>query len=167
MMGATWIFSILVICFHQVTVDFAVPIMALEDVPLMVAVRRVWSMAAANVGDFIIYLLIKAVMLAVISIALLFVELIVLIVPMVVIVVALVVMAKSFMANPLALVLVIGIGAMVLVTVILFLVAMVASPTYVFFQGYALEFFADRYPPLKAVLYPTPVAPVMPPLPAM
>ena len=168
MMAATWIFSLAVAGVHQLSVDFAVPLMALENVPLGVALRRVWSMAAAQPVDFLVYLLIKAVLLIVVSMALLMVEFLVLIIPIVLLLVVLVMMAKSLAGNPVALVMFVGVATSLFVSLILFLVAMIAAPTYVFFQGYALEFFADRYPRLKAVLHAAP-PPVEPPplLPAM
>lgn len=168
MMGATWIFSIIVLCFHQLSMDFAVPVMALEDAPLLVALRRVWAMVAANVLDFIVYLIIKAVLFLVMSMVLFMAYAIILIIPVVIIIVIMVMAAKGLAASPLLLVMFLGLAAFLLAAVVLFLVAMISAPVYVFFQGYALEFFADRYPRLKAILYPAaPPHVEPPPLPAM
>lgn len=159
MLGGTWIFSIAMVCIHQISTDFVVPVMALEPVSLREALRRVWGLASASPGDFILYLLMKLVLVMAASLALVIVEIIVLIVPMIVFIVMLVVLAKSMMGNPGAMVVVVGAGIALGLTLVLFLVAMIAAPSYVFFQGYALEFFADRYPRLKAVLHPPAEAP--------
>ncbi|HUR36721.1 MAG TPA: hypothetical protein VM009_02815, partial [Terriglobales bacterium] len=170
MMGATWVFSIIMLCIHQISTDFAVPMMALERVSLREASRRVWNLASSNAGDFAIYLLLKVGLVIAASIALMIAEVAVLIVPLIGMVIILVMMAKSLIGNPVGLVVGMGSGLALCLLLLMFLVAMIAAPTYVFFQSYALEFFADRYPPLKALLYPPPPVspePEPPPLPAM
>ena len=61
--------------------------------------------------------------------------------------------------------------AMLAIPAVLFVFAFLHVPFAVFFEAFALEFFADRFPPLAAVLHPTsplPAAPVAPlPQPAM
>jgi hypothetical protein len=56
---------------------------------------------------------------------------------------------------------------------ILYILSLVSVPAAVFFPAYAIHFFASRYPPLNAVLYPAPppivaaLPPEPPPLPPM
>ncbi|MEO5937088.1 MAG: hypothetical protein ABIP81_07725 [Terriglobales bacterium] len=172
LMAATWLFSIVVVVFHVVSTDFAVPIMALEGVSLAEALRRVWRMVAEMPVDFLVYLLMKLVLVIAVSIAMLIIQIVLLIIPLVIlfVIMAVIIGAIAGGTNPLAMVALIITGAIVCAALILFLVAMIAAPTYVFFQGYALEFFSDRYPRLRAALYPAPPAPTIPPplpLPAM
>ncbi len=159
MMGATWVFSIAVVCVHQISVDFAVPVMALEAASLRDALGRVWAMAMAKPGEYALYLLMKLLLLMGISIALLIVEMVVLFIPLIVAAVLMVMMAKSLVGSPAVMVVAVGAGMAAIVGMMIFVVSLIAAPTYVFFQGYALEFFGDRYPRLHAALYPPAVTP--------
>jgi hypothetical protein len=55
----------------------------------------------------------------------------------------------------------------VLLAIFLYLVALISVPVVVFFPAYSIYFFAARYRPLSAVLYPAPPAqPQFPPIAA-
>jgi hypothetical protein len=52
-----------------------------------------------------------------------------------------------------------------LVAAILYVFALISVPVIVFFPAYSVYFFAARYPPLAAALYPAPPPPLPPPQP--
>ncbi len=55
----------------------------------------------------------------------------------------------------------------VLLAIVLYLVALISVPVVVFFPAYSIYFFAARYPPLSAAIYPAPLAqPQSPPFAA-
>jgi hypothetical protein len=55
--------------------------------------------------------------------------------------------------NPLTIAIAIVAGSIVLLALIL-IMSLISVPATVFFPAYSLYFFADRYPPLRTVLYP-------------
>jgi hypothetical protein len=172
LMGGMWLFSMVVAAIHVISVDFAVPVMALEGTGLVESLRRVWRMAAESPVDYLLYLLMKVVLVIAVSLALLLVQIVVLILPLLVMVLVLAMVVGSVLraGSPVLTVALLSVTLTGFLSVVLFLVAVIAAPTYVFFQWYTLEFFGDRYPRLRALLHPAPPAvemPEPPPLPAM
>ena len=54
----------------------------------------------------------------------------------------------------------------IVVGIILYVMSLISVPVIVFFPAYSIYFFASRYPPLGAILFPAPPAPpATPPLP--
>ena len=51
----------------------------------------------------------------------------------------------------------------VVLTGILYLIALISTPAMVFFQSYVLHFLGSRYPALGAVVFPPPPEPQPPP----
>jgi hypothetical protein len=143
--------------------DFAVPVMALENLGIVDAWRRLLPLLRAEKLSYLGYVLMKIV-LAVGS-AILFgilnlLALLALLVPLGIAggVVYLVWerMGLSWNAATVGAAVVLG---SVLLMVLLFLFALISTPALVFFQSYALHFLGARYPTLGALLFPPPAAP--------
>jgi hypothetical protein len=151
--------------FHVFLKDFCVVLIALEDLPVLESIRRVWRMVRSEAGNYAGYLLTKILLVVVVGIAMFFVQMIlllVLLVPVVIIAVAVGVSVPHIMQNPIVLA-----GAVVAVLVLVFamlvLFAVIAAPVAAFYQSYVLEFFGSRYEPLWALLHPAPVVAPTPP----
>ena len=174
LMGGMWLFSMVVVAVHVISVDFGVPVMAVEETGLVEALRRVWRMAAESPADYFLYLVMKVVLVIAVSLALLLVQIVVLVIPLMVMIVVMAMVVGTVIksGSPVLIVATLSVMLTGFFSAVLFVVALFAAPTYVFFQAYTLEFFSDRYPRLKAVLHPAPAVlerPIEepPPLPAM
>ncbi len=150
--------------------DFVVPMMALEGLAPMDAVRKVRHLVNRNMGSVAGYIGMKIVLtvgagmvFGIINIILIFVCLIPLGI-LAVIGIAIGAAAGLTWHNPLAIVLAIAFGG-IAAAVIIYLVALVNSPAIVFFQSYVIHYLGPRYLPLDAVLNPPPPpAPPAPPI---
>src|SRR5258706_2299489 len=150
--------------FHVFVKDFCVPMVAIEDLPMLQAIRRVWRMMQREVGNYAGYLLTKVMLVIVIGIVLFIVQMVVFLIaliPVVIVGVAVGVSIPSIFQNPVVLA-----GAVVaglfLIAALLVLFAVIAAPVAAFYQSYVLEFFASRYEPLWNLLHPAPVVPPIP-----
>ncbi len=150
--------------------DFMVPQMALEGISAFEAWRRLWAMLKREVGGYAGYLGMKVVMAIGASII---VGIVSVIVALIILIPAgglgavaiLVGKAAGLTWNVFSITWAIVTGSVVLF-VILYLLALISVPVIVFFPAYSIYFFAARYPPLAALLYPMPPAPPeTPPLP--
>jgi len=142
------------------TKDFVIPQMALEDIDAMEGWRRLWPMIKAESGAYAAYILMKIVLAVVagilIGVATLLLTLI-FVVPTVGFAIIAVLTGKGLGLtwNLHTIVAAVVIGC-VLLAIFLYLVSLISVPAIVFFPAYSLYFFADRYPRLKAALYPVP-----------
>jgi hypothetical protein len=146
--------------------DFLVPVMALEGLDFADGWHRLLGIARREKGTFVIYLLLKLVL----SIAAGIIFTIAAIIPVVIIslpVVAAVLAAKASGATwGVATISLAIISGGVLLTLLIYLIALVSVPATVFFPAFALYFFAARYPNLGVLLQGEPaVTPQTPSLP--
>ncbi len=173
-LGGVFLFFLLaafVICLLVVTVlskDFVVPQMALEDISAFEAWRRLLPMLSQEKGGYAGYLGMKIVMAlgaaVMVGIASVIVFLLLLIpVGGLGVVAVLAGKAAGLSWNLYTITLAVVVGSVAL-AVILYVMALISVPVIVFFPAYSIYFFAARYRPLAAVLYPAPPA-SPPPLP--
>jgi hypothetical protein len=144
------------------TKDFVVPQMALENINAFEAWRRLWPMIAAEKAAYAAYIGMKILMAigagivtAIASIILAFF----IAIPTIGLGILAVLTGKSagltWNAYTITLAILVGCG---LLTIFLYLIALISVPVIVFFPAYSIYFFAARYPALSAVLYPAPAA---------
>jgi hypothetical protein len=147
--------------------DFLVPQMALENINAFEAWRRLWAMLKREKGGYAGYLGMKVVMsigagiiVGIVSVGVMLVILI----PVggLGVVAVLAGNAAGLTWNVYSITLAIVVGSMVIL-LLMYLLALISVPLIVFFPAYSIYFFASRYPPLAAVLYPAPAAPPGPP----
>lgn len=143
--------------------DFAVPLMALEDLSAGQACLRVWQMLRAEPGAYAGYvgmkivLAIAAGMIAGIAVFLLIV---LLLIPIVLLIVFGVV-GTSTAGHALAFALAIALGVLLIIVAIVVSSA-IGVAVMVFFQAYTVRFFAGHYEPLAALLFPQAPPPLVP-----
>jgi hypothetical protein len=156
---------LLLVAIQALARDFLVPIMALEDLDFADAWSRLLSLIRVEPWRYVGYLFLKLVM----AIAAWIVFSILALIPVL------------FILGPTALLIFAGVAAGltwnvttvslaiifggVALFVLLYVIALVATPATVFFPAYAMYFFAARYPNLQALVYPAPVAPPAPEAP--
>jgi len=174
-LGGVCLFFLLVafvICLLVVTVlskDFVVPQMALEGISAFEAWRRLLPMLTQEKGGYAGYLGMKIVMAlgaaVMVGIASVIVFLLLLI-PVGGLGVVAVVAGKAagLSWNLYTITLAVVVGSVAL-AVILYVMALISVPVIVFFPAYSIYFFAARYRPLAAVLYPAPPPPPLEPQP--
>jgi hypothetical protein len=143
---------------HVFTKDFVVPQMALENISAMTGWRRVWPMMKIERGSFAGYIGLKVVLAIATTILLtiaIFIVVFVLLIPIGVIGALLYVWSRSMVLawNPLTVTLAVLAGVVIL-AVFLILCALISVPAIVFFPSYSIYYFADRYAPLRTVLFP-------------
>jgi hypothetical protein len=155
---ATFVLTAIVIT--VLTKDFVVPQMAVENVTVVEGWSRLWSMLNTEKAGYAGYIGLKILLSIAAAVALgiaAFAVLIIVLLPVaaVAIVVVLGGRAIGLVWNVYAMSLAIVAGCIVLATVV-FGVLLVSVPTIVFFPAYSMYFFAERYPPLRALLYAPP-----------
>lgn len=153
--------------------DFLVPVMAMENCGVWQGWRRVGQLLGAQKLSCAGYVLMKIILA--IGSAILFgiVDIIVmlfLLIPMGIIAVAIYFAVRNMsLVWSLGTVSALVLGIALAVAVIFWICALVYSPGLVFFQSYALRFFASRYPALNAAMNPpplvSPIQSVIPPAP--
>ena len=148
--------------------DFVVPLMALEDLGVGDAWRRLLPMLGAEKAAYGIYLLMKIVLAVGSSMLFGIINFFVLLATLIPLGIAGAVLVLAGMAAGLSLtVYTIGTAIVLLsvaVSAIIYAMAFVSAPAMFFFQSYALHFLGSRYPALDAMLAPPP--PAIPPAPA-
>lgn len=138
--------------------DFAVPMIALEDLPVGEALQRVKGMAMGNKADYAVYIVMKVVLtiaqgivVGIVSV----VVLLVLAVPAIAIAVGAGLSVPEMFRNPWVLA-----GMITLFVCGIFAVmtalAILLAPLAMFFQAYVLHFLAPRYQPLWQLMHPAP-----------
>ncbi len=162
------VLGLLAVLFQIFVKDFCIPMIALEDLKVLEAMRRVWRMIKSEAGNYAGYLLTKIVLVIVVGIALAIVQFIILLVLLIPVgIVAAVIGVGSgidfanIFHNPMFLAAVV-VGGMVLVVLMLLVMGIIAAPVAAFYQSYVLEFFGSRYLPLGELLYPAPPLPNVP-----
>jgi len=160
-------FTITMAVIYVLTKDFVVPQMALENIGTMEGWRRLWPMMKAEKGGYAGYVGMKIVLAIGASIILGIVGMIlvlIILIPVAGVVVGAVFAGKAaglgWTAGTITLAVVAG---CVLLAFFFLLTSLVSVPAIVFFPAYSIYFFAARYPALKAVLYPAPPLPQVPP----
>jgi hypothetical protein len=154
-----------------ITKDFVVPQMALENITASEGWRRLWPTMKSEKGGYAGYVGMKIVLTIGAGVAVGIVSLIILLVlavPVGGVGVVAVLAGKAagltwnFFTISAALV-----AAVVAFMALMFLTSLISVPVIVFFPAYSIYFFAPRYAPLAAALWPQsggPVAKVAPPL---
>jgi hypothetical protein len=160
------VFAIVMALINLAAKDFAVPMMALENMRVGAALSRIWAMVRTAKGQYAGYVGLKIVLAIVIGVVMAVIQifiLMILFIPIVVIAVAVGIATPQVFQNPLMLAFALT-AAIVLVFVLLFLIGVISAPIVYFFEAYVLTFFAPRYPPLWNVLHPAPPAAPAPPV---
>ena len=166
---AVFLFCALVAVAVQILArDFLVPIMAIEDLDFADGWSRLLSLIRPEPGKFILYLLMKLVLL--IGAAIIFgiaavIPVAAVAVPIVIAVLAGRNAGMTWNVNTISLAVIFGTLALLL---LVYLISLVSVPASVFFPAYAMYFLAGRYPNLQAVLNPAPITPAPqspPPIP--
>jgi hypothetical protein len=145
---------------HVLTKDFVVPQMALEEITAVEGWRRVWPTIKREGGSFVGYVGLKLVLsiatVILFTIAILLVVL-VLLIPIGVIGALLYVLSRNVALawNPFTVALAILAGVVIIIFFVI-LCALISVPAIVFFPSFSIYFFADRYAPLRNVLFPPP-----------
>lgn len=150
---------------HVMTKDFVVPQMALEDISAVEGWRRLWLWLKAEKGGYAGYIGMKIVLAIGAAILVFIVDLIamlVLLIPFGGFGVAAVLGGKAagWTWNFYTIALAVVLGCIALV-ILIFVFALISVPVIVFFPAYSIYFFAQRYPPLAALLWPQSPAPVV------
>jgi hypothetical protein len=154
---------------HVMTKDFVVPQMALEDIGALEGWRRLWPQLAAEKAGYAGYIGMKivlaigaAIIFGIISV----IALLVLLIPIAG-VGALAVLggkAAGWDWNIATITAAVVLGCVAL-AILIVAMALISVPVAVFFPAYAIYFFAPRYLPLGALLWPPPAAPEAPQTP--
>jgi hypothetical protein len=152
------LFLIVAAVVRVLTKDFVVPQMALEGIGPIEAWRRLWPMMQTEQGGYAAYVgmkIVLAIMAAIIiGIASLVVGLL-LAIPAAVLAVIAVITGKeaglTWNVETITIAVVVG---CILLAIFLYVMSLIAVPAIVFFPAYSMYFFAGRYRPLSAVLYP-------------
>jgi hypothetical protein len=152
--------------------DFAVPVMALENVGIRDAWRRLLPLLASQKLSYAGYVLMKIVLAvgsAIIFGIINLIAILILAIPLVIGGIAGYVIAKGagvpWNLATMSIVVILVLGAFLL---LLTVAAFISVPAVVFFQSYPMYFFGSRYPALGSLLFPPPTPPVepLPPPPA-
>jgi len=142
------------------TKDFVIPMMALDNLTVSEAWNRLRSMIDPEKGSYAVYIGMKILLAlgaALITGIVTIVVLLVLLIPIggVGVIGILGGRAAGLTWNPVTIAIVIVAAAIVLL--VLFLIsALISVPVIVFLPAYSIYFFAERYPPLHALMYPQP-----------
>jgi hypothetical protein len=161
------IFVVAIAVIFVLTKDFVVPQMALENISAFAGWQRLWRMIAAEKGAYAAYIGLKIAMAIgagiLVGIATLILGLIIAI-PTVGLSILAVLTGKTagLTWNAYTITLAVVVGS-ILLAVFMYLIALISVPVIVFFPAYSIYFFAARYRPLSAVLYPLPPPASMPP----
>ena len=151
--------------------DFCVPIMAMEQVGVLAAWRKLLPMLRAEKMAFTGYVLMKIVLAigsAIIVGMATFIIIIVLLIPLGIAGVVVFFAGKAMgLTFSVAVICILVVAGGVLLTAFFYLIALLSTPSMVFFQSYMLHFIGSRYPAVGDVLFPPPpeVAPPPPPDP--
>jgi hypothetical protein len=169
LVGAILIFALIAAAVQMLAKDFLVPIMALEGLDFADGWSRLLAMMRLEPGKYVVYVLLKIVLLIAAGI----IFSILAIGPAIVVGIPAVVLffmgkAAGLGWNVFTISLAIIFGTVFLL-ILIYLIALVSVPATVFFPAYSIYFFASRYPNLDVLLHPAPVtpAPELPPVPEM
>jgi hypothetical protein len=162
-------FIVIWLLVHVFNKDFIVPQMALEDIGPVAAWRRFLHMLSSEKGGYAGYIGMKVVMALGAAVVLGIIAVIVVLILLIPfgglgVVAVLAGKAAGLVWNLYTISIAVVAGS-ILLAVILYVVSLISVPVMVFFPAYSIYFFASRYGPLGARLYPPsiPVAAVSPP----
>lgn len=150
--------------------DFAIPIMALENVGILDAWRRMRPMLsgeklayAGYIGMKIVLALGSGILFGIITL----IAMLLLMIPLGIAGVGIYILgtALALQWNLLTITMTVLLGA-VAVHIFLAVMAFISVPSLVFFQAYVLHFFGSRYPLLGEKVFPPPPPPPPPPEPS-
>jgi len=149
--------------------DFCIPIMAMEEVGVLDAWRRLLPILGGDKLAFAGYVLMKIVLAigsAIIVGIATFMLIIALLIPtgIAAVIVFFGGKALGLTLNPVTIGVLASLGC-VLMAAFFYLIALISTPPMVFFQSYVLHFIGSRYEPLGAVLFPPPPETPPPPPP--
>jgi hypothetical protein len=152
--------------------DFLVPVMAFEEVGVMEGWRRVLAMMGVEKLAYAGYVLMKIVLAmggAIIFMIINLIVILILLIPLGLLGVIGFLIGRSAGVSwdNTSVVLLLAAFALLALAGLLYVVGFVYAPGLVFFQSYALEFFAPRYEPLGSKMFPRspPMMPPTPPIP--
>jgi hypothetical protein len=158
-------FAIALAVVHVMTKDFVVPQVALEDIGVIEAWRRLWSWLKGEKTGYAGYIGMKILLAIGVSIVLgviTLVMMLMLLVPIGGVGVIAVLWAKAagltWTVYTIAFIVVLG---CILLALFMFAASLISVPGIVFFPAYSIYFLAPRYAPLAAALWPQPQ--VLPP----
>ncbi len=139
------------------------PLMAMENVGVLDAWRRLLPMLAAEKMAYTGFVLMKIILAmgsAIIFGIATLLALIIVAIPLVIAGVILFFVGKAagLAWGPATLIILVIVGG-ILLTGIIYLIALISTPPMVFFQSYVLHFFGGRYPALGAIVSPPPPEP--------
>ncbi len=162
------LFIVIQLVVHVMTKDFVVPQMALEEIGAIEGWRRLWPQIKREVGGYAAYIGMKIVMAIGAAIIIGVVSAIVFLLFLIPIgglgaVAVIAGMAAGLTWNLYTITLAVVVGTIAIFS-LLYVMSLVSVPAVVFFPAYSIYFFAARYAPLSARLYPAP-PPVAPPPP--
>jgi hypothetical protein len=174
------IFALVMVLFWVLVVflkDFVAPVLALEDLTIGEAWGRIKTIASADPGAFVVYILMKIVLAIASGIIfgiLAFVVILAILIPTIIIAVAIGVTFKAqmqavgtfFTAMTAAKIAFIATAVVVFIGVVAYFLAFISVPAAIFFESYALYFLGSRYEPLRVLLIPEPSPapyPIIPP----
>ncbi len=160
------VFGLFMALIGVLTKDFVVPLMAVDHVGVIEGWRRLLEIMKTQKASYAGYIGMKIVLALGASIVFGIASGIVAaiaMVPFVIVGVIAVLLGKSggLSWNAVTITAAIVAGT-ILLSVLLYVIALVCVPVAVFFPAYAMYFFAERYPALHALLYP-PAPPAVPP----
>jgi hypothetical protein len=146
------------------TKDFVVPQMALEDIAVMEAWRRLWLWIKYEKSGYAGYIGMKIVLAIGVAIALAIITIIALLILLLIFggLGAAAVFggrAAGWSWNPYTISLAVLLGCVAL-AILIFAAALISVPAIVFFPAYSIYFFAPRYSRLASLLWPETPAPV-------
>jgi hypothetical protein len=164
-------FALVMLLIAVLAKDFVVPLMAVDNIGVLEGWRRLVTMMrtdglayAGYIGMKIVLAIGSAVLFGIVgaTVAVVF------LVPVGILGVITVIVAKGAGLGWNVFTITAAIVAgVILLAVLLYVVALVCVPVAVFFPAYAMYFLAERYPALRALLYPPPPAAEPPPPPPL
>jgi len=163
LIGLLIVFFLVAAAVQLLAKDFLVPIIALDEVDFADGWSRLLALIKPEPGKYAIYLLLKIVLAIAAGILFGIITLIPILALVVPAVLAVFAGYKAGLGWNVATVSLAIIFGTMLLSVLLYLVALVTVPATIFFPAFSLYFFASRYPKLDALLNPPPPAPAIPP----
>ena len=168
MLAVMMLFGLLMSLIAVLTKDFVIPIMALDGVGVLEGWRRFLGMLKQSPGSYAGYIGMKIVLAIGASVvfgiaAAIAVLFVVLPVGIVAVLAGIAAKGAGLAWNSFTITAAIVIGT-ILLCVLVYVVALACVPIAVFFPAYAMYFLAERYPVLRARLYPSYPPPQAPPL---
>jgi hypothetical protein len=137
--------------------DFCIPIMAMENVGVLDAWRRLRPLLESQKSAYVLYILMKIVLAMASAIIFGIITVVVMVFVLIVLAIAglivfLIGKAAGLGFNLATISILVVLGGVIL-TGIFYLVALVSTPAMVFFQSYTIHFFGSRYSALGEVLF--------------